>query len=559
MSVTQETIEDLPSRVDRDSLMRDMETFAQRTKLSGTPEELESFRYLESRMKEIGYRTELIMHDALISLPGACRVTAGNQVLKSITHSFSRSGRVTAELVDVGGGEPSDFAGRDLRGKIVLAQGIANPAVAALARDAGAAGQLHASPHEHLHEMCISPVWGSPAPEDLAKLPSTIAATVSKADGDGLRQRLASGEKLEVTIEAEADTGWRKTPLLVAEMDGPDPDGEFIMLSGHHDTWYEGVMDNGGANASQIEIARICAGERKHWQRGLRVCFWSGHSHGRYSGSSWYVDQYWDDLERRCAAHVNLDSTGGINATDLTASATSAELAGLVKAAVQAETGQVHGGKRLSRNSDNSFWGVGIPTTLGSVSHQPGGAGIFRNALGWWWHTPHDLLDKIDPANLVRDTRVALRVVWPLLTSRILPLDIPAQLDVLVRELEGMQSKLGDNLKLGALIEAAIACRGAAAGLLRSGEGAAEAVNRALMRASRLLIPLDYTTGDRFTPDPALNQPVWASLEPVRALAAAAKGTDEAHHLAISATRARNRLMSALREARTVLAGAHVG
>src|SRR3954454_14056225 len=148
MSLTSDTAEELPSRVDQASLMEDMRVFAQRTKLSGTPEELESFRYLESRLKAIGYRTELIMHDALISLPGACRVMAGNQELKCITHSFSRAGSVRAEVVDVGKGTPAEFAGRDVRGKIVLAHGIASPAVAAEARDAGAAGQLHSSPHE---------------------------------------------------------------------------------------------------------------------------------------------------------------------------------------------------------------------------------------------------------------------------------------------------------------------------------------------------------------------------------------------------------------------------
>src|SRR6185312_51266 len=221
-----------------------------------------------------------------------------------------------------------------------------------------------------------------------------------------------------------------------------------------------------------------------------------------------------------------------------------------VKAAVQAETGQAHAGKRLGRNSDNSFWGVGIPTALGSVSHQPAGGVEMRNALGWWWHTPHDLLDKIDPGNLVRDTRVALRVVWPLLTAPVLPLDIAAQLDVLLDELRALQAGLADRLPLGPVIETAIACRAAASGLARAEAAQPEAVNRALMRASRLLVPLDYTTGDRFAPDPALPLPAWPTLDPLRALAGTPPGTDAARHLAISATRARNRLMSALREAR---------
>jgi len=55
-------------------LMRHCREFAKRIKLSGTPEELESFRYLKSCLDGCGYRTALIAHDAYISLPGASRV-----------------------------------------------------------------------------------------------------------------------------------------------------------------------------------------------------------------------------------------------------------------------------------------------------------------------------------------------------------------------------------------------------------------------------------------------------------------------------------------------------
>ena len=42
-----------------------------------------------------------------------------------------------------------------------------------------------------------------------------------------------------------------------------------MLYTGHHDTWYYGVMDNGGANATMMEVARICALHRARWQRGL--------------------------------------------------------------------------------------------------------------------------------------------------------------------------------------------------------------------------------------------------------------------------------------------------
>ena len=87
-----------------------------------------------------------------------------------------------------------------------------------------------------------------------------MVCTVSNADGGTLRERLARGEQPRVTLHAEVDTGWRKTPILVAELDGPaDADGPFVLFSGHHDTWYFGVMDNGAANATMLEVARLLA------------------------------------------------------------------------------------------------------------------------------------------------------------------------------------------------------------------------------------------------------------------------------------------------------------
>ena len=278
----------LADEVSGDELMRHAREFARRVKLSGTAEERESFEYLRAEMERIGFRTELIEHDAYISLPGASRVLVGNDALRSITHSFSRPsppGGLRAQAVYLGEGAGDDFARADVRGKIVLLEGIASPAQSARASAAGAAGQIHISPQTHLHEMCISPVWGSPA--DPGQLPSTVVCTVSDADGAALRARLQAGEAVEATLHAAVDTGWRKTPILEAELDGPDAaGGPFVMFSGHHDTWHLGVMDNGTANAVMIEAARVMAAHRSGWRRGLRLCFWSGHSHGRYSGSA---------------------------------------------------------------------------------------------------------------------------------------------------------------------------------------------------------------------------------------------------------------------------------
>ena len=154
--------------VDGGALMRHVGAFAQWEKLSGSAGEADSLRYIQAQLDVLGFRTRLLTHDAYISLPGRSLVQVDNTALRSITHSFSRASPdgVRGELVHVGAGDDADFAGRDLRGCIVLVDGIATPPVSRRASLAGAIGQLHISPHEHLHEMCISPVWGNPSDDD---------------------------------------------------------------------------------------------------------------------------------------------------------------------------------------------------------------------------------------------------------------------------------------------------------------------------------------------------------------------------------------------------------
>jgi hypothetical protein len=568
-----DTIDRLCAAVDATSMMRHLEEFALRMKLSGTPEELESFRYLKTTLDGYGFHTDLIQHDAYISLPGRARIEIGSETPDCITHSFSRasvSGGLRAPVVYAGRGRPEDFARLDVRGRIVLLESIANPAASLRASQAGAAGQIHISPHEHLHEMCISSVWGSPTGETLDHLPRTVVLSVRKATGDALKHRVQAGETVEVVLHAEVETGWRKTPLLVADLPGPANESPFVMFSGHHDTWYYGVMDNGGANATMLEVARLFAMQPAAMRRGLRICFWSGHSHGRYSGSTWYADTHWDELVRRCVAHVNVDSTGARGNTVMADAQSSAELGGLATEAVRVQGGQEREGLRMSRAGDQSFWGIGVPSLFMGMGEQPAGSadnvmgaimgGTARKGagFGWWWHTPDDTLDKMDASLLVRDTRVYVHALWRLLTDRVLPLDYAGGVATLDDVLSDMAAKLDGGLDLSRLTarvrrlrDLAMEVRSRA--LLVRDDAEAERINRALVAVSRAIVPMDYTTGDRFDHDPALAQAPYPVLDPVRALAAAAAGSDQARFLTVAAVRACNRLGFALDEASATL------
>jgi len=286
----------------------------------------------------------------------------------------------------------------------------------------------------------------------------------------------------------------------------------------------------------------------------LRLCFWSGHSHGRYSGSTWYADTHWDELDRRCVVHVNVDSTGGIGATVLSDTPACTELRGLARDAVGAQSGEEFAGHRMARAGDQSFWGIGIPSMYMGMSEQPagstinpagailGGAGRRSAGLGWWWHTPHDTIDKIDPAFLTRDTKVYVHTIWRLLTEGRVPLDYAETAGDLLGELVSFRPPLEGKFDIGSLVARAERLRDACAAM----DGDDARVNATLMAIGRALVPLDYTTGDRFDHDPALGLSAWPVLDPLRRLAEAEVGSDAARFAAVSAVRAGNRLGDAL-------------
>jgi hypothetical protein len=538
-------------------MMSGLETLAQWSKLAGTAGEAASFSWIKEQLDELGLRTELIQHDAYISIPGPARLIVDGRTVPAITHSMSLSspvGGLTGRFVDLGDGSRAAFSDRDVRGRIVLVDGIASPGIALLASQAGAAGVVHVSPHHLLHEMCISPIWGNPSVDTRSALPNVVVLTVGHEDGEALRKALRDAA-VEVTLHAEVDTGWRKTPLLVGDLPlAGDPQGPFILLSCHVDTWFKGVMDNGSANIAMLEVLRLCLEHRETWRRGIRICFWSGHSQGRYSGSAWYADNHWAELDARCAAHVNLDSPGGIGAIDLTRTGAAGGLFGIAEAAIAEETGQKLAGRRKARSADDSFPGIGIPSVFGSLSLQEPSALKMRNDLGWWWHTEHDLLDKIDPDLLVRDARIVLRVVLGLLTRERLPIDYATQL----RDLAGELGRLGDRFASAPHFRKAIGNARTLAHDLAAFDGMTldvSAHDRAVMRLSRILVPLDYTRGDRFVHDPAMSLSSWPVLDPLRRLASSAAG-DEARFAEVDAVRALNRLIHSLTEASRLLAAA---
>jgi hypothetical protein len=552
----------LASEVSAHRLMEHVRTIAAWERESGSPGDARAFDYIQRTLGEQGLDVERREIEAYISLPleGRVRLDDG-AVIEGLTHSFSSSvDALEAEVVDVGDGGAAELAAA--AGKIALVRGLATPGKAWAAQQAGTLAQIFVV-MDHLHNMIVTTIWGAPTPETAARIPATPCLSILGADGERLRARLANGP-LRVRLTTRVRTGWMPIPHLVAVLPGRVEE-RFVLFSGHVDAWHHGAMDNASANATMLEIARLLSERRDTLRRGIRFAFWSGHSHGRYAGSAWYADHAWRELHARCVLHLNVDSTGARGATDYSVLHATEDAHSLAENVVADITGQRPRARRFSRAGDQSFWGAGVPSAFMSLSGLPKQDTELSRAMErlvgsagfpWWWHTREDTIDKIDADVLALDTKVYLATALRWLNAPVLPLDHRRAARAVVGELEAVQAAAGPHVDLAPALDAARnlveRLDGVATRLARVAPAAAEDVNRALMRLSRILVPLTYTSGDRFGHDLALPMAPLAGLQRARELAALDPNGDAFKFARVALRRELNRVLHALDSALSV-------
>ncbi len=566
--------EEALSKISAKQLMEHMETIAQWVRLSGSLEERQAFDYIETTLKGYGLKPQRYEFDALIGYPqhAELRVTSPEtRSLECITAALAPptpTKGIEGEVAYAHEGREDTLSKIDLRGKIALLDGFFNPRVAKATEEHGAIAQIFIN-DDQLHEGIVSVVWGTPTPETAHLLPKTPTVAIRAADGAYVKELLTKG-RVTVHLKTEAHIGWKKIPILTADILGRGEKGRYVLLSGHVDGWHRGAMDNGSANATMLELARVLS--RLRLRRGVRVAFWSGHSHGRYAGSAWYADNFWGDVYENCVAHVNVDSPGAVGATVVHEAYTTTDVRSHASAAVERVTGQRLEGRRFGRAGDQSFWGVGIPSAFMSLSEQPRDParpppsflfGPTSGGLGWWWHTPHDTPDKIDPDNLVRDAKVYLLTVLGLCNSPILPFDYEVTVAELTSDIQRLQEKCGNRFDLTPLLREVEALRMRVATLNRkartlqrkrrqtrqvvaSGEAV---VNDALMALGRTLIPIIHTRVGQFDHDLAVPLPPVPVLAAAADLAALDPESDRFRFLYTGVGRESNKFMHALRQA----------
>jgi N-acetylated-alpha-linked acidic dipeptidase len=560
-----------------------IQEFSNYVRESGTEDEARAVAAITRRLAAWGVPHTVHRPRLLISLPRGATVSVAladgtTRDLPGTTPAFSiptGEAGIAAPAVVVQAGHSSsvstlftsDLAGAtrglDLAGRVAVVDGLPMPAKVRDLTAAGVAAAIFISPGDRVHESICTPIWGSPDLDTVGALPTLSVAEVNKPDGAWLKEQIAAGAVRAVTVRTLLDTGWREIPIVVAEITGATVPDEFVLVHGHLDSWGEGIGDNATGDATLLELARALQAARDGLARSVRIAWWSGHSHGRYAGSTWYADAFALDLIERCVAQVNCDSPGCRWATEYRDLSCTPDLAAFTGAVIRDVTGLPATGERPPRAGDYSFNNLGLSGTLMLSSTMPQAVADEHGyyAVGGCggniaWHTVDDTLEIADRDNLARDIRVYGAVAWRLANAPILPLDLAAAAADIRASLARYAAALGDRFDLAPALDAADALivlasqADAGTGLTDPARTEARALNRRLLRAGRHLTALNFSQRGPFRQEPALDVP------PIPDLAAAARAFAEAppdsdlHGVALtSLLRARNRATWALREA----------
>ncbi len=504
-------------------------------KVPGTPEEARACKYITDRLSEYGIDHTVHRFDSYVSAPVSARVliTAPEATeIQAVGVAFGLSTPAdgfSSDVVFVGAGTDEEYEGKDVAGKIVLLEKLPTPERATTAAARGAAGMICMSAGKQRHKMIITPVWGTPGFDEAGKIPRVHVASIAGDDGHPLIEWARAGT-LRATLITETFEGWREVLLPVAEIKGREP--EFVLVGSHYCSWFEGSTDNVTGDSCILEMARLLKQDEGNLRYGARFAWWPGHSHARYSGSTWYADTHWQDLFDHAIAYFNIDSPGVKGATVYVPRHQMGEVSEFNEATTKEITGwdtdtssraQLALGKRKdkyvsstrpSRAADQSFWGVGLSSISVYGMLTPDDPNRDPNVGGsggaWWWHSEHETVEKADMDILGQDVRLYITILSRLCNARVLPFNFTHAAQDFLDALREYEEEAGQWLDFGPLKSMAQALQNEVAAMHKAAENRADEaetarINKTYLRLARWLNPVLFQTRGGHEHDPALS------------------------------------------------------
>ncbi len=228
---------------------------------------------------------------------------------------YSHSADVEAELVDVGNGATeADYKDRDVRGKIVLADGVLARVQELAIIQHGAAGIVSDMPNQTtawsgLDKTVIR--WGHLD----ARQPAGFAFMISRQTAESLRARMRDREAIILNAHVKATVGPGHWTVVTATIPGSDASvsgssAAEIIYSCHLDHERPGANDNGSGCVTILESARVLArliatGALPRPKRTLRF-IWGPEVEGTMAFLASHPE-----IRQRARANIHMDMVGG--------------------------------------------------------------------------------------------------------------------------------------------------------------------------------------------------------------------------------------------------------
>ena len=228
-------------------------------------------------------------------------------------------------------------------------------------------------------------------------LPELVQIRVRKDHHDQLWTRMQKGEAVE--LEFDVDNRFVQGPVpqynVVADLPGKTKPDEFVIVSGHLDSWdgAQGTVDNGTGSATTIEAARLLVEAGAAPERTIRFVLWTGEEQGLF-GSEGYVKTHAAELPKISAVLVHDDGTNylsglGVTAAMLPAMQTVCEPLMGLNPEFPFELAEVDGLPNFVGSDNDSFVQAGVP---GFFWRQKG-----RSDYDHYHHTQYDTFDAAIP------------------------------------------------------------------------------------------------------------------------------------------------------------------
>ena len=236
-----------PAGHDADLAFAHVAALAREPRVAGTPAELRAVEYLEAQLASFGYDVERMPFTFQDDPFRVGEVRVRGAALEALTMSGSPGGSVEAPAVFVGLADDAGIAGRDLTGRIAVAErgGLTFAAKYQNVAAAGAIGLVvvNNQPGPFSGNLTLS-----------ARFP---VVSVAQEAGAALLEAARAGEP--VTLTAPPASGGTRAYNVIARPPGTAACA--VIVGGHFDTvpGAPGANDNASGTANVLELARAFA------------------------------------------------------------------------------------------------------------------------------------------------------------------------------------------------------------------------------------------------------------------------------------------------------------